>query len=80
MNPLDLTYVGYTQAANGTNQTVCVNSFSRADIAAEAGADFILGDAFLRNVYSLFAFGNWTNSSAPTPYVQLLSVSTLTTF
>ena len=36
--------------------------------------DFILGDTFLRNVYSLFDFGTWTNGVTSPPYMQLLSV------
>lgn len=42
--------------------------------------DFILGDAFMRNVYSLYDFGNWTAVPAPSgaddpPFMQLLAVS-----
>lgn len=39
--------------------------------------ELILGDSFLRNVYSLFAYGPATSSATGTPpaYVQLLSVS-----
>ena len=44
---------------------------------AEQGLDAILGDAFMRNVYALFDFGNWTREGDATPFVQLLSVSGL---
>lgn len=39
-----------------------------------AAADVILGDTFLRNVYTLYNFGNWTRESDPPPFIQLLSV------
>lgn len=37
--------------------------------------DFILGDAFLKNVYSVYDFGNWTEVGTGEPYMQILSVS-----
>ena len=56
------------------NETICVNTFVPQDISSQ-GADIILGDAFLRNVYALFSYGNWTAQGTELPYVQLLSVS-----
>lgn len=35
----------------------------------------LLGDGFLRNVYSLFDFGNWTAVGTTNPFMQILSVS-----
>jgi hypothetical protein len=40
-------------------------------------ADFLLGDAFLRNVFSLYDLGNWTTVGTTAPFVKLLSVSCL---
>lgn len=37
--------------------------------------DWLLGDTFLRNVYSLFDLGWDTNPSEGPAYMQLLSVS-----
>lgn len=37
----------------------------------------LLGDSFMRNVYSLFNFGNWTTPVAEPAYMQILSVSGL---
>lgn len=34
----------------------------------------LLGDMFLRNVYSLYDFGNWTEAGDAGPFMQLLSV------
>ncbi|KAI5119387.1 hypothetical protein M0805_001061 [Coniferiporia weirii] len=36
--------------------------------------DFLLGDTFLRNVYSLFSFGAFVNGTS-SPYTQLLSMT-----
>jgi hypothetical protein len=36
--------------------------------------DFILGDSFLRNVYSLYDFGSWTSVVDSAPFMKLLSV------
>lgn len=77
LNPLDLSYIVNTgNYSDGSNVTACLNTFSPADLNDEY-LDFILGDSFMRNVYALFNFGSWTNSSesAPPPYIQLLSVS-----
>ena len=38
-------------------------------------ADWILGDAFLRNVYSLYDYGSLTNANDSAPFIQVLSVS-----
>ncbi len=36
--------------------------------------DFVLGASFLRNVYILFNFGDYTSGRTGSPYIQLLSV------
>lgn len=68
VNPLDL-----TRLAQVDNKTVCINTFAPLNTTS-AGFDVDLGDAFLRNVYMLMNYGNWTNASNHSPYVQLLSV------
>lgn len=79
LNPLDLSRVNNLGSfAGGTNETICVNTFQPGDTTAAAqGLDFILGDSFMRNVYALFHFGNWTNATAgaPPPYMQLLATT-----
>ncbi|TCD64731.1 hypothetical protein EIP91_003687 [Steccherinum ochraceum] len=70
MNPLDLIQVT-TDDDNVT--VVCANVFSYSD--PRLGADFILGDAFMRNVYSLFDFGSLTTVNDSAPFVQLLSIT-----
>lgn len=75
INPLDLTML----SMNDKNQTICVNAWSPWSLKArgEQLVDFILGDAFLRNVYILYNYGNWTSTNSEAPYVQLLPVSIL---
>ena len=77
VNSIDLSRVtNLGNFSDGTNQTICVNSFVPGDESSE-GVDIILGDSFMRNVYAVFNFGNWTNATAGAtpPYMQLLSVS-----
>lgn len=40
-------------------------------------ADFILGDSFLRNVYTLYDFGSWAKVGDTPPFMQILSVTDL---
>ncbi|GBE83572.1 acid protease [Sparassis crispa] len=40
-----------------------------------SGTDFLLGDTFLRNIYALFHYGNWTNKAEYGPYMQFLSIT-----
>ena len=37
-------------------------------------AVMVLGDTFMRNVYSLFDFGNFAKVGDSNPFIQLLSV------
>lgn len=57
VHPLDLTQpVMSTLPINGTptNATICINTFQylTLDLNSFVGFDFILGDAFLHNVYA----------------------------
>ena len=44
-----------------------------------SGFDFILGDSFLKNVYTSFDYGDWTpdNRTAGVPFVQMLATTDL---
>ncbi|KAI0091518.1 aspartic peptidase domain-containing protein [Irpex rosettiformis] len=75
INPLDISML----ASNERNETICVNAFGAQDTktSVEETNDFTLGDAFLRNVYILYNYGNLTSTNntltnTTTPYVQLL--------
>ena len=70
INPLDLT-MPFTDA---NNELICLSTFFWSNSTSQ-DVDVILGDAFLRNVYTLFNYGNWTTPGTSLPYVQLLSVS-----
>lgn len=37
--------------------------------------DFQFGDVVLRNLYTLFDFGNWSRANDSGPFIQLLNVS-----
>lgn len=58
-----------------TGDILCYPAFQKG--SSTLGTDFLLGDSFLRNVYSLYALGpEVTPVSGPPPaYVQILSVS-----
>jgi hypothetical protein len=72
VHPIDLTYV---KEDNGT--VGCIGAFSYND-PASSGVDYILGDSFLRNVFSAYDFGFWTTVGQNAPFVKLLSVTNAT--
>ncbi|OJT08989.1 Aspartic protease [Trametes pubescens] len=70
VHPIDMVTVN--TAPNGT--FYCTGAISHGD-ASDGSNDWIVGDTFLRNVYSLFDFGSDTNPSEGPAYMQLLSVT-----
>ncbi|KAG8776142.1 hypothetical protein FRC12_001077 [Ceratobasidium sp. 428] len=78
VHPLDLTTV--ETFSKGTNMTVCLSAFEPYSGAAGGGVlDLILGDAFLRNAYTVFNYGNLVNGffSSPigNPHVKILPLT-----
>ncbi|KDQ15395.1 hypothetical protein BOTBODRAFT_31717 [Botryobasidium botryosum FD-172 SS1] len=75
-HPLDVVAPSMTQS--GT----CIGTFIPQNLAAgSSDFDIIAGDVFLRNVYSLFDFGDFQSSSSSimgNPYVKLYSTTNLT--
>ncbi|KDQ56689.1 hypothetical protein JAAARDRAFT_36184 [Jaapia argillacea MUCL 33604] len=71
IDPLDVTFVG---EVDQYGNTYCFGSFVGGD-PNKIGADFLLGDAFLRNVYSLFDFGSWATTGGTDPFIQILSIT-----
>ncbi|KAJ7500386.1 aspartic peptidase domain-containing protein [Mycena galericulata] len=69
IHPLDVTDTSVLLGPDGNNYTVCVGSITNGGSILGPGLDALYGDSFLRNVYSVFSFGN---ESLP-PFVQLLS-------
>ena len=79
INPLDVTklqtFPRNIETLQGPNTTYCVPAFFASDVTGN-GVDTILGDAFMRNVYTLFNYGSWAKVGADDPpYIQLISVS-----
>ncbi|KAK7681853.1 hypothetical protein QCA50_015200 [Cerrena zonata] len=70
MNPLDLVLPA---GVDDDGSIICVGVMSYTPDGS--GLDFILGDVFMRNVYSLFDFGNWAKVGDSDPFVQVLSVT-----
>ncbi|KAG1749656.1 aspartic peptidase domain-containing protein [Suillus paluster] len=62
INPLELTRPA-TFTDGGNQYTVCVSAFRPQLSSTDSDMDFLLGDIFMRNVYSVFNFGNITSSS-----------------
>lgn len=54
IHPLDLSIISDPVRINGKQYTACISSFVGADNWAEGAFDISLGDAFLRNVYSVY--------------------------
>lgn len=78
---LDLTSIQVLSAPNGTNVTVCQSAFvAAAHSRALPGIDLLLGDAFLKNVYAVFYFGDYVQPedslNVTDPYIQLLATTT----
>ncbi|RDX50082.1 acid protease [Lentinus brumalis] len=79
VHPIDLTYPNTIELeVNGTltNVTACINTYqaSTLDPRSFTGFDLILGDAFLRNVYASFDYGDYYpgNHTNGLPFVQML--------
>ncbi|TFY81566.1 hypothetical protein EWM64_g2446 [Hericium alpestre] len=83
INPLDLTTVQTYSVNQSTTVAVCLGVFTGVGNVSPTLADipfYILGDSFMRNVYTSFNFGNNTlagnfSSSDTGPSVQFLSKS-----
>ncbi|KAG9077686.1 hypothetical protein FS749_010393 [Ceratobasidium sp. UAMH 11750] len=79
IHPLDLTIVN-TIEIDKKNVTYCQNAFQ--PFTSEAGGgiiDLILGDAFLRNVYTVYDYGDFINGTSGSPrgdpYMKLLPLT-----
>ncbi|KAL1747454.1 aspartic peptidase domain-containing protein [Schizophyllum fasciatum] len=70
LHPLDVTPTGLT------DQSQCVGSFVPGSLTvAEGNFDWLIGDNFLRSVYSVYDFGDFdSNGKMGDPYVKMLSI------
>lgn len=59
--------------SDGAGGVICFSGFPFSDGFSNS-EDLLIGDSFLRNVYSLYDYGSFLNEST-TPFIQLLSVS-----
>ncbi|PAV20460.1 NADP+-dependent D-mannitol dehydrogenase [Pyrrhoderma noxium] len=62
-----------TATSDGLGGVICFSGFPFSDGFSNS-EDFLIGDSFLRNVYSLYDFGAFLNEST-TPFIQLLSTT-----
>ncbi|KAI0828865.1 aspartic peptidase domain-containing protein [Trametes gibbosa] len=70
IHPIDAVVVN--QTANGI--LTCIGALTTNVNGQGLLTDWLIGDAFMRAVYSLYDYGNVTNPNAGSPYVQLLSI------
>ncbi|EJD43521.1 acid protease [Auricularia subglabra TFB-10046 SS5] len=75
VHPLDITKPTEAAAANGTVVTYCVNNFRVNKDTSEF--DVVLGDAFLRNAYTMYDFGSVDayGKVVSSPFVKMLGVT-----
>ncbi|KAG8679004.1 hypothetical protein FRC09_019336 [Ceratobasidium sp. 395] len=78
IHSLDLTKVSALTFPDGRNLTACLSYFNEASYYG-GDNDLVLGDAFLRNVYAVYNYGNFSDTesglSHDTPFVQLLPLT-----
>ncbi|KAF9454880.1 acid protease [Macrolepiota fuliginosa MF-IS2] len=89
MHPLDMTLdpevLNLKDMTNSNGVPVCIGSFQpfTYDRGGEPTYDLILGMAFMRNVYTLFDYGdfisatNASSSSTNDPYLQMYSITNI---
>ncbi|KAH7334923.1 aspartic peptidase domain-containing protein [Rhizoctonia solani] len=80
IHPLDLTQIQTVTTTRGTNYTMCINAYQPFSSNAGGGeVDYILGDAFLRNVYSVYDYGDFVQGfsglAQGNPYIKLLPLT-----
>ncbi|TDL18812.1 acid protease [Rickenella mellea] len=73
VHPIDTVQAGAT--TKGT--VACFGGF-QVSSGGDPDEDFLLGDSFLRNVYSLYDFGSFIAGTTP-PFLQLLSTTDAST-
>ncbi|KAJ7910089.1 aspartic peptidase domain-containing protein, partial [Mycena leptocephala] len=69
VHPLDVTEMYTKVGPDGVKYTICVGAITNGGTITSGKTDALYGDSFLRNVYTVFSFGDNTTS----PYIQFLS-------
>ncbi|KAF9046535.1 aspartic peptidase domain-containing protein [Panaeolus papilionaceus] len=83
MHPLDMTIdpesIGLPEVISSDGERACIGTFQpfTYDRGARPNYDMVLGMAFMRNVYTLFDYGDFIQGSTTLadPYIQLLSIT-----
>ncbi|KAF7290698.1 Six-hairpin glycosidase [Mycena indigotica] len=76
VHPLDMTDMYVKKGPDGKTYTICVGSATNGGSITSGKTDGLFGASFMRNVYSVFSFGDTINNTSPNgapPYIQLLS-------
>ncbi|KAJ3529543.1 hypothetical protein NM688_g7840 [Phlebia brevispora] len=76
IHPIDVVVLadqGENSRTDGSD-FICVGAFSYLE-QGSSDIDVILGDTFLRNVYTIYNFGNWTRELDDPPSIQILSTT-----
>ncbi|QRV84154.1 aspartyl protease [Ceratobasidium sp. AG-Ba] len=80
IDPLDLTQVN-TGTFGGQNFTYCTSVYEVGE-AAGGTNDAILGDAFLRNIYAVYNYGDFVKTESglktKSPFIQFLALTNAT--
>ncbi|KAJ6570083.1 aspartic peptidase domain-containing protein, partial [Mycena vulgaris] len=69
IHPLDLTDLIIQRGPDNTEYTICVGTITNGGTITSGDVDGLYGDSFLRNVYTVFSYGDNTTA----PYIQFLS-------
>ncbi|KAJ7107988.1 aspartic peptidase domain-containing protein [Mycena crocata] len=69
IDPLDMTQMYTKVGPNGVKYTICVGSITNGGTITSGSTDALFGATFLRNVYTVYSYGN----NETTPFVQFLS-------
>ncbi|KAI0334107.1 acid protease [Cubamyces sp. BRFM 1775] len=70
MHPIDAVVVNTT--VNGIEN--CLGAITVNDNPLGLATDWLIGDSFMRNIYSLYDYGNQTSPTDGNPYMQILSI------
>ncbi|KAL7285489.1 hypothetical protein ACG7TL_000586 [Trametes sanguinea] len=70
MHPIDAIVVNLTE----TGVANCVGALTVNPNPNGALTDWLIGDSFMRNIYTLYDYGNQTDPKDGLPYIQMLSI------
>ncbi|KAJ7074763.1 aspartic peptidase domain-containing protein [Mycena amicta] len=76
VHPLDMTDMYTKKGPDGKTYTICVGSMTNGGSITSGKTDGLFGASFMRNVYSVFSFGDTINNTSPNgapPYIQMIS-------